>query len=50
MLSDTLHMAVDPVDLIIAVIAITIFTGLAALWPALRAARMQPVDAIRHSE
>jgi putative ABC transport system permease protein len=50
LLSDTLHMAVDPVDLIIAVIAITIFTGLAALWPALRAARMQPVDAIRHSE
>lgn len=50
LLSDTLHMAVDPVDLVIAVASITIFTGLAALWPALRAAKMQPVDAIRHTE
>lgn len=50
LLSDTLHMAVDPNDLIVAVVSITLFTGLAALWPSMRAARMQPVDAIRHSE
>ncbi|MGM0555152.1 MAG: ABC transporter permease [Myxococcota bacterium] len=50
LLSDTLHLAVDPTDLVIAVVSITLFTGLAALWPALRAAKMQPVDAIRHTE
>lgn len=50
LLSDTLHLAVAPGQLAAAIGAITIFTGLAALWPSLKAARMQPVDAIRHAE
>src|SRR5690554_4192736 len=33
-----------------AVLAITAFSAFAALWPSLKAARMQPVDAIRHSD
>ena len=50
LMSDVLHLAVSPLRLAIAVGSITVFIGLAALWPALRAARMRPVDAIRQTE
>ncbi len=50
LLSDTLHLAVAPTQLVGAIAAITGFSALAALWPSLRAARMQPVDAIRHTD
>jgi putative ABC transport system permease protein len=50
LLSDTLNLAVAPLQVLAAIAAITAFTGLAAFWPSLKAARMQPVDAIRHAE
>ena len=50
LLSDTLHLAIAPIQVALAIAAITVFTALAALWPAMKAARMQPVDAIRHAE
>lgn len=48
LLSDTLNLTVAPAQALGAVVAISLFAALAALWPSLRAARMQPVDAIRH--
>lgn len=45
-MSDRLHLAVKPGQIAAAVFAFTLVTALASLWPALRAARMQPVDAI----
>lgn len=50
LLSDTLHMSVAAHQAILAVLAITAFSAFAAFWPSLKAARMQPVDAIRHSD
>lgn len=50
LLSDTLHLAVAPAQVLVAIAAITVFAALAALWPSLKAARMQPVDAIRHAD
>jgi len=48
MLSDTLHLAVRGDQLVRAVLLFTVVTGVAALWPAARAARMRPVNAIQH--
>lgn len=48
MLSDTLYLAVQPGQLASATLLFTLITGLAALWPASRAARMRPVSAIQH--
>lgn len=48
LMSDTLHLAVRPADVIAAILAFTLVTMLAALWPALKASRMQPVTAIQH--
>lgn len=48
LLSDRLNMHVAPAQAIGAVLSIALFSALAALWPSLKAARMQPVDAIRH--
>ncbi|HWV39751.1 MAG TPA: FtsX-like permease family protein [Vulgatibacter sp.] len=48
MLSDTLHLAVDAGQLVRAILLFTFVTGVAALWPAARAARMRPVNAIQH--
>ncbi|MCG3174224.1 MAG: hypothetical protein GMKNLPBB_02452 [Myxococcota bacterium] len=45
-MSDTLHLSVLPQHVITAIIAFTFITGLSALWPALRASRMQPVTAM----
>ena len=46
LLSDTINLSVKVSQVLIAIISLTIFTGLSALWPALRASRLQPVTAI----
>ena len=48
LMSDRLHLSVGAGQLMGVVIAFTFLTGVAALWPALRAARLQPVSAISH--
>ncbi len=50
LLSDTLLLATSPGQLARAVLAMTAFTTLAALWPALRAARLRPIEAIQRAE
>jgi putative ABC transport system permease protein len=47
LMSDTLHVSVRPAQLLEAIGVFTFITALSALWPALRAARMQPVTAIQ---
>jgi len=49
LLSDTLHLSVDAAQIIRAVIVFTLVTGLAAISPAIRAARLEPVTAIHHT-
>ena len=46
LMTDTVHLSVKVPQLIAAVLVFTLVTGLSALWPAARAARMQPVTAI----
>ena len=48
LMSDTLHLVVEPLSVAVAVGAFTLIAGLSALWPAYRASRMQPVTAIQH--
>jgi putative ABC transport system permease protein len=48
LMRDTLQLALEPSILISAVVMITFVTGLAALYPSLRAARRKPVDAMAH--
>lgn len=48
LMSDALHLVVEPLELVFAVLGFTAVAGLSALWPALRAARLQPVTAIHH--
>ncbi|MEO8901710.1 MAG: FtsX-like permease family protein [Polyangiaceae bacterium] len=48
LMSDTLKLSVLPSALGGAIALISIVTGLAALYPALRAARLKPVDAMSH--
>lgn len=48
LMSDTLHLAVEPRQVVIAVVAFSLMAALSALWPAYRASRMQPVTAIQH--
>lgn len=50
LLADTLHLAPRLAAVSSAVFSLTLLTGLAALWPALRAARLQPVKALQHIE
>jgi putative ABC transport system permease protein len=50
LLSDRLHLVVRPGAVAAAVLALTLLTGLAAVWPALRAARLRPVTAMQHTE
>lgn len=47
LMSDTLHFSVHGAALVAVVAAFTILTGLAALWPALRAARLDPIVAMQ---
>lgn len=48
LMSDTLHLSVRASHILGAIGLLTVTTIAAALWPALRAARMQPVTAIAH--
>jgi len=48
LMTDTLKLAVAPGALVFAVVLISVVTALAALYPALRAARLKPVDAMSH--
>jgi putative ABC transport system permease protein len=49
LLSDVLNLSVTPSQVLWAVGIFTLLTGLSALGPAVRAARMQPVTAIQHT-
>ena len=48
LMSDTIHLVVRASHVLGAVTVFTLITALSALWPALRASRMQPVTAIHH--
>jgi ABC-type lipoprotein release transport system permease subunit len=48
LMRDTLHLALDPRTLVTAVLMISFVTGLAALYPSIRAAKRKPVDAMAH--
>jgi ABC-type lipoprotein release transport system permease subunit len=48
LMNDQLHLVAAPAAVVRAVILLTIVTGLAALYPAVRAARLKPVDAMSH--
>ena len=50
LLADTLHLVVRPRAVATAVVSLTLLTGLAAIWPAVRAARLRPITAIGHAE
>ena len=49
LMSDTLYLAVEPARAVAAVLAISAFSALAALWPAHRAANVQPGVAMSHA-
>jgi ABC-type lipoprotein release transport system permease subunit len=48
LMSDHLHLAVHPGAIVRAMLLITVITGVAALYPSLRAARLKPVTAMQH--
>ena len=48
LMSDHLHLAVHPGAIVRAMLLITMITGVAALYPSLRAARLKPVTAMQH--
>jgi len=48
LMSDHLHLSVHAGAMIFAVVLITAITGIAAIYPALRAARLKPVTAMQH--
>ncbi len=50
LLSDRIHLSVKPGTVVAAIGFLTTFTGLSALWPAIRAALLQPVKALAHVE
>jgi putative ABC transport system permease protein len=47
LMSDTLHLLVTPGQIMGAIVTFTTITALSALWPAFRASRLQPVQAIQ---
>ncbi len=50
LLADEIHLVVRPVAVGSAVVFLTLLTGVAAIWPAARAARLRPVTAMQHAE
>jgi len=48
LMSDHLHLAVHPGEVVRAALMLTILTGLAALYPSFRAARLRPIEAMSH--
>lgn len=50
LLSDQLNLSVHAFDVLSAVVVLTGLTAISALWPAIRASRLQPVTAIGHTE
>ena len=50
LLSDKLVLAIGPQQFLIAIGMLTSFTVVSAMWPSIRAARMQPVEAIQQTE
>jgi putative ABC transport system permease protein len=50
LMSDTLTLTVQPMQIGLAVVVFTVVTAIAAFWPAVRAARLLPVTAIHHAE
>jgi putative ABC transport system permease protein len=50
LLAETVHLAVEPRNLVSAVVALSLFASSAAVWPAARAARLSPVSAMGHIE
>lgn len=50
LLSDVIRLKVEVGQTVISVVVLTVFTGLSALWPAMRGARLQPVEALQSIE
>ena len=48
LMSDHLHLSVHGGAVVGAVVMLTILTGVAALYPSFRAARLRPVEAMSH--
>jgi ABC-type lipoprotein release transport system permease subunit len=48
LMADTVRLAVEPSAVMFAVVLITLVSGIAALYPSLRAARLRPIDAMSH--
>ena len=49
LMSDHLSFRVDPLRVLNAILFISVFAGVAALWPARRAANIQPGAAMSHA-
>ena len=50
LLSDTLHLSVKAGAVAASIVVLSLFTALASLWPALRAASLRPITALQHVE
>jgi putative ABC transport system permease protein len=50
LLSDTLHLVPRVVDAVVAVVTLTLVSAAAAIWPAMRAARVSPVTAMQSAD
>jgi putative ABC transport system permease protein len=50
LLSDTLHLSVKASAVAASIVVLSLFTALASLWPALRAASLRPITALQHVE
>ena len=48
LMSDHLHLAIHAGQVVGAVVMLTVLTGLAALYPSFRAARLRPIEAMSH--
>jgi len=48
LMADHLHLSVHGDSVIVSIIFLTVLTGLAALYPSIRAARLRPIEAMSH--